>query len=666
MPIAKGASEVAAAASCEKVVVASKGAGGEVFVRELLGKLTHGDVAGVLDALERVRMVRPVVSLNIDDAGHHDYVDLLPPSAGLASLGLIEPSEIDLVAVMNAANVAASERLLTPVVSKAKKPGDVVVRPLWERFAGPFVTLDGLSRKRVPGLARAFVPLPIKAFEVVDGELLLGLPGVQATLSGVALEARHEGERREVKATFAAIDVGAATKPRLVVAARLEGDKLHLEVETNDVPMRLVQALMGPVEAKDRPLIAPAGDIAELALVFDGDIAGAAWDLSGKIAVRGAELFHASLAGQPLTNVDAQLQGVVRWDGPAGRFTLTDGVVQSRGVVVHGSVDVADALHKPKLRVQAELTETPIQRLVDAIPTGFAPLLEGLRMDGMVRWPVVIDLDTTSPEAVRVDSRPDARGLQVLTLGNKVDFNALRGQHSYGILLGDGTPGQRMVGPMTGSWVPLGGITPYMPLALTTTEDGTFYSNDGISTRAMLESIATNLARGSFVRGASTLTQQLVKNLYLGGTKTISRKLQEVFIAWQMAQQMSKDEVMALYLNAIEFGPGIYGIGDAAWHWFGKRPLDLTLTEAIFLASIIPGPRKYYSFFTQGAVTPRWSQYLGALLRIMFERGKISEQELLGAAPYVPQFRGAGGGYTDEPPPDGFDELPEDDTLPDE
>ncbi len=84
----------------------------------------------------------------------------------------------------------------------------------------------------------------MKAFEVVDGELLVGLPGVQATLSGVSLEVLNEGARREVKATVASIDVGAATKPRLVVAARLEGDKLHVAVETNDVPVRLVQALM--------------------------------------------------------------------------------------------------------------------------------------------------------------------------------------------------------------------------------------------------------------------------------------------------------------------------------------------------------------------------------------------------------------------------------------
>jgi membrane peptidoglycan carboxypeptidase len=174
----------------------------------------------------------------------------------------------------------------------------------------------------------------------------------------------------------------------------------------------------------------------------------------------------------------------------------------------------------------------------------------------------------------------------------------------------------------------------------------------------MKESLVTNLDRGAFVRGASTITQQLVKNLYFGGDKTISRKLQEVFLAWQVAQQLSKDEVMALYLNTIEFGPGIYGIGDASWHWFGKRPIDLDLTEAIFLASIIPGPRRYYSFFEQGAVTPRWKGYLEALLKVMVDRKKITPDELLAAAPYEPLFRGHGGGYHDKPPVD-FDAIPE-------
>jgi len=709
VPIAKqgGASEVAAAASCDKVIVTP--APQELLVRVAAALRKDGEawtaapdqrpgglptaltasapggqrakVEAVLAALDQVTLVKPVISLTVDAAGHHGFEDLLQHLApGLEGQGLAASNEIALgsdgsqrrsdvlVRVLTEANLAASDRLLTRA-KKTPKVGlqEPPAQPLSARLAAPFEALERLSRRRVPMLVRAFAPLVLQRLAVEDGEILLGVPGAQMTLAGVSLEATHVGDVRHIKASFASVDLGTGgDKPTLSFDARLEGARLHVEVNASLVPLGLVDAFGTDAATKGEvvpPLLAPVGQLRDVALTFDGDVQGAAWELAGKASLVDGVFTHASVASDPLTDLAIQLQGTLRWDAPEGRLTLADGIVQSHGVLVHASLDIADAQRKPKVHLQLDLPETPLQRIVDAIPHGFAPLLQGLRMEGMLRWPVVVDLDTAAPEAVKIDSRPEGRGIQVLTLGDKVDFAALRATHTYAIRLADGSAGQRMVGPGTGSWVSLNDITPYLPLALTTTEDGTFYSNDGISTRAMLESIATNLQRGSFVRGASTLTQQLVKNLYLGNSKTISRKLQEVFIAWQMAQQLSKEEVMALYLNTIEFGPGIYGIGDGAWHWFGKRPIDLTLTEAIMLASIIPGPRRYYSFFLQGAVTPRWQSYLEALLKIMLERGKITEQELLAAAPYVPAFRGAGGGYQDSPPPEGFDQIPEDDDL---
>jgi membrane peptidoglycan carboxypeptidase len=129
-----------------------------------------------------------------------------------------------------------------------------------------------------------------------------------------------------------------------------------------------------------------------------------------------------------------------------------------------------------------------------------------------------------------------------------------------------------------------------------------------------------------------------------------------------VAKVLSKDEVMALYLNTIEFGPGIYGIGDASWHWFGKRPIDLTLSESVFLASIIPGPRRYYTFFEQGHVTPRWASYVEMLMKVMVDRKKITPDELTASLPVDIRFRGAGGGYHDAAPAD-FDALPERDDF---
>jgi len=681
VPIGKqgGATEVAAAASCEKVIVSPSptellarvvsALGPDGGAREPSAAGKKAMVTAAIGALDEVKLVRPVVSVTIDAAGHHDFEDLLPPlGPGLATSPLATTS-VDFVRALTDANLAASDRLLARPGKSAKAgaTGTLPPRPLWARVAAPFEALDRMSRRRVPTLVRAFMPLVLKRLVVENGELLIGVPGAQMTLAGVSVDATHVGELREIKASIASVDFGVGDKPSLSVVARLDGSRLHCEVNASAVPLSLLSALQpeevptGAAAPKVAPLLAPVGQLRDIALTFDGDVQGVAWELGGKASLEGGVLTHASLAQNSLTDLALQVQGTLRWDATAGRLTVADGVVQSHGLLVHASLDIADAQRRPKVHVQLDLPETPVQRIVDALPKGFAPLLRGLRIEGMLRWPVVVDLDTAAPEAVKVDSRPEGRGIQVMTLGDKVDFVELRASHTYSILLADGLPGQRMVGPATGSWVSLSDITPYLPLALTTTEDGTFYSNDGISTRAMLESIATNLERGAFVRGGSTLTQQLVKNLYLGGNKTVSRKLQEVFIAWQMAQQLSKEEVMALYLNTIEFGPGIYGIGDAAWHWFGKRPIDLTLTEAIMLASIIPGPRRYYSFFLQGAVTPRWQQYLEALLKIMVERGKITEQEFLAAAPYVPAFRGAGGGYHDSEPPADFDEIPEND-----
>jgi membrane peptidoglycan carboxypeptidase len=308
------------------------------------------------------------------------------------------------------------------------------------------------------------------------------------------------------------------------------------------------------------------------------------------------------------------------------------------------------------MRLDLHLPQVPVQKVFDAIPPEVVPLLEGLRMRGQLAWKLVVDFDTAVPAALRIDSRPNLSAFEVETLGTEIDFVRLHGAQAYRILLSDGSEGTRFVGPTTASWVPLEQIARWLPLALTTTEDGTFYTNDGISTFAIEESIIANLERGAFVRGASTITQQLVKNLYLGGSKKLGRKLQEIFLAWRLTQFMSKDRIMELYLNTIEFGPGIYGVGDAAWHWFGKRAADLDLAECIFLASIIPAPRKYHSFFEAGAVTPRWSAYLQMLLNVMVKREKITPEERDAAAPFAPRFRGQGAGSGDAAI---FDTLPD-------
>ena len=98
---------------------------------------------------------------------------------------------------------------------------------------------------------------------------------------------------------------------------------------------------------------------------------------------------------------------------------------------------------------------------------------------------------------------------------------------------------------------------------------------------------------------------QMVKNVLLTQEKTVSRKLQELFLTWVVEKQLGKQRIMEIYLNVVEFGPGIYGIGDAADHYFGKAPDELTSLEAAFMASLLPRPVKRHEMWCQHLLLPK-------------------------------------------------------------
>src|SRR5258706_10215184 len=110
-------------------------------------------------------------------------------------------------------------------------------------------------------------------------------------------------------------------------------------------------------------------------------------------------------------------------------------------------------------------------------------------------------------------------------------------------------------------WMLLNEIIPYKQIAVLTTEDGLFFKHKGFNHSAIRQSLIANLKAHKFVRGASTITMQLAKNLYLSREKTLARKVEEIVLADALEQTLTKDEMMELYLNVIEFGPDIYGVG---------------------------------------------------------------------------------------------------------
>jgi len=142
-------------------------------------------------------------------------------------------------------------------------------------------------------------------------------------------------------------------------------------------------------------------------------------------------------------------------------------------------------------------------------------------------------------------------------------------------------------------WVPLNRISRDAVNAVIVAEDGTFWSHGGFDWFEFRESIERNVKEGRAARGASTITQQLVKNLYLSSSKNPLRKLKEWVLTWYVEQKLSKSRILELYLNVIEWGKGIYGIEAASQQYFGKSASTLSREEAARLAAVIPNPRRY-------------------------------------------------------------------------
>ena len=140
-------------------------------------------------------------------------------------------------------------------------------------------------------------------------------------------------------------------------------------------------------------------------------------------------------------------------------------------------------------------------------------------------------------------------------------------------------------------WVPYSRISPHLVRAVLVTEDSKFWQHDGLDYEQIRESMEVNLERGEFARGASTITQQLAKNLYLSPSKNPLRKVRELFIARRLEAELSKPRILEIYLNVIEWGDGIWGAEAAARTYFGKRASQLSQPESALLAAAVANPR---------------------------------------------------------------------------
>lgn len=157
--------------------------------------------------------------------------------------------------------------------------------------------------------------------------------------------------------------------------------------------------------------------------------------------------------------------------------------------------------------------------------------------------------------------------------------------------------------PKSKGYVRLGAISKHLRNAILVSEDSSFYQHSGIDWFELEESLRLNWEKSRVVRGASTITQQLAKNVFLSEERSLLRKIREAILAVQIEGVLEKDEILERYLNIIEFAPKIYGVGAAANYFFGKTPAQVNPLEASYLAHLLPNPRVYSRTHQKGSLT---------------------------------------------------------------
>jgi hypothetical protein len=353
--------------------------------------------------------------------------------------------------------------------------------------------------------------------------------------------------------------------------------------------------------------------------------------------VSGVVLEHAALAREEVAIGSLLVAGRGALRGSAAEAELA---VEHEGVTVQ--LDArrdADALE-----VAARLPAIPCQALVDAVPRGMAGALRGMRMSGEIAG--ALDLQVRFAELPdwerRLAQDPDDPGpppgrlaldfpfLERCTVvgdPGDVDFAALRGPYRHEFVDGTGRRRTRVMAPGADGFVPLWRV-PLLAGAFVTLEDTHFRKHDGFDRAQLTNALWHNFRVGGISRGASTITQQTARNLFLGVDRSIGRKLQEALLTARLEQELDKSRILELYLNVIELGPGVHGVEEAARFHFGKSAHELEVVQAIHLAMLAPAPHRYSERFASGEVDEAWETELRDHAKRMWFHSLITREQM--------------------------------------
>lgn len=271
------------------------------------------------------------------------------------------------------------------------------------------------------------------------------------------------------------------------------------------------------------------------------------------------------------------------------------------------------------------------QDFITSLPEGLFSHFKGMETEGSFEYRMDFVYNQNKPQSLVFESTLQKSGLRIVKYG-EANLSKLNGDFVY-------TPIERgrpqrpiLVSTANPDYTPLDQISPYLRKCVLTTEDPSFFYHRGFIDEAFRQSIIKNIRTRKFARGASTISMQLVKNVFLTREKTVSRKLEEILLVYILENNRisSKERMLEVYFNIIEWGPNVYGIGEASRFYFRKRPSELELNECLFLATIIPRPKGFmWRFGKDGNLKPFADRQFTFLTNLMLRREVLVPEDTL-------------------------------------
>ncbi len=277
------------------------------------------------------------------------------------------------------------------------------------------------------------------------------------------------------------------------------------------------------------------------------------------------------------------------------------------------------------------------QDFITSLPNGLFTHFEGMEAEGDFDYHLNFVFNKNKPNAIVFESQLHKENLKITKYG-EANLNKLNGEFVYRAIINNMPQRPVLVGQANPNYTPLPQISPFLRKCVLTTEDPSFFSHKGFITEAFKQSIVKNIRTKKFSRGGSTISMQLIKNTFLKREKTISRKLEEILLVYIMENNriVSKERMLEVYFNIIEWGPNVYGIGEAAPFYFQKSPAELTLNECLYLANIIPSPKKFmYQFNPEGNLKSYAISREQQLKSLMMRRGLIVSEDTINQLPIM-------------------------------